>query len=318
MVRKALPLLLFVSFLGLLHARLSHLLVKSVGDGAIHFTEKGESNPLANARFIPFESEVTVLPDGGIETILPGFCFRFGSETTFTCRTSSLYLKEGALFGHSRKIDNSFLLETPTVQVRISGSGAFLVNLESDGSLKSVGILGKILFSSIDGSSSGRILPGELMMMNKSNGFFSIGEVSLIDLRTLIDSSFLLSGFSNNSILQRSLDQVCSAQEAFLDQPIVESEVALPDGGEASAAHRLASSPLGGESGGGAAAENQEFSSDPLGELLGRSPVRSSGVKLLEEESPAEAEVPPSDLEPQLPTVDLPSNPFPSKIFRAN
>ncbi|MEC9123020.1 MAG: hypothetical protein VX969_02665, partial [Verrucomicrobiota bacterium] len=63
---------------------ISHLVLRSQGDGAVFRNSEQKAEPIKRASFLPQGQRITVRPRSGIETIGAGYQFRFGSDTSFT------------------------------------------------------------------------------------------------------------------------------------------------------------------------------------------------------------------------------------------
>ncbi len=250
------------------------------GDGAVSAAEGEKAKPLAKASFLPKNQKISVRPRSGVETLSSGFQFRFGSDTRFALNDAGIELNEGSLMVRSRKIDNSFTLKSPEAKMQIRGSGCFLMEVETNGGIKAVTVLGRLDLIDLKSGEAFSLLPGELVfVMPGGRGF---GEKVSINLKKLITSSYLVSGFPNTSTFQSSLESVAAAQaesigitygaevgdakasDSFEVVPLELSETANEsEKTESSSSTTVPSSAL---------TFNSE--SDPLIELLGRSPKR--------------------------------------------
>lgn len=294
----------------------SHLLLLQQGDGAMVIQDGMDPKPLAKASFLPTDSMISVRPRSGIETLSSGFQVRFGAETRFMIKKQEIELNEGSLMIRSRKINNSFTLSGPESKIKMNGTGCFLVEVETNGGLKAVTVLGRLELVDLVSSKVATILPGELVfVMPGGRGF---GEKVSVNLQKLIQSSYLVSGFPNNKSFQGSLDSVSLAQAESIgvtygaevgDAKSVDSfEVLISENenkSEATDPKTLS---------GATDSSSSDFTStDPLLELLGRSPKRMSLSTLPTEEI---KEVP-SSISEKDQTEDS-NRPFPSRLLRKN
>ncbi|MDG1137893.1 MAG: hypothetical protein P8N49_00010 [Opitutales bacterium] len=295
----------------------SHLLLLSQGDGAV--VKDGDATPqkLTKASFLPKDQSISVRPRSGLETLCSGYNFRFGADTRFLILEEGVELSEGSMMMRSRKINNSFKIAGPEAEVRLNGAGCFLVEVETNGGIKIVTILGRLDAVDLKSNEAFEVLPGELIfIMPGGRGF---GEKVNINLNSLVDSSYLLSGFPNNASFSSSLKSVALAQSESIgvtygaevgDAKSADSFEVIPS---ESVSEREETSPdlLVPEANGSNSPIKNYFipSSDPLAELLGRSPKR------LVVSTPATPEVVSgSDLSPV--KKDIEPRPFPSRLLR--
>ena len=277
----------------------SFLVLRSLEDGAVVKNASSKAEPLRRASYLPSGSRVTVRPRSGIEVLGAGCQFRFGSETSFTIEGGAIALHQGSLMFLSRKIGVEYPMSGPEVSLKLSGIGTGMVEVEPNGGLKLLCVLGRIVIGSGDGSFE--LLPGELVFAKP--GGRGLGDRINVDLETVVKSSYLLSGFPNSSSFGNSLANVVDAQKREVAK-FYRAEV-----GRAKGANTFEVLPIP-----DAIAEDafpavpQEAikevyempASDPLSELLGRKPKRlAPGEKSPASQSP------------------LP-RPFPSKLLRPN
>ena len=293
----------------------SHLLLLSQGEGAL--VKSGDDKPvkLTKASFLPIGQTISVRPRSGLETLCSGYQFRFGADTKFVSIDDGLELSEGSIMVRSRKINNSFKISGPEAEVRLNGAGCFLVEVETNGGLKVVTVLGRLDAVDLSSQEAFEVLPGELVfIMPGGRGF---GEKVNVNLQKLIASSYLLSGFPNNSSFDSSLKSVALAQSESIgvtyraevgDAKSSDSFEVLPTGDkpDLNTTIQLEASSEGSLSNTSAYTIP---SADPLAELLGRSPKRM----VVNPPSLAEPEDVPSSPEPE--NVASP-RPFPSRLLR--
>ena len=284
----------------------SHLLLLSQGDGALIYSESGKVQ-LSKASFLPKGQLISVRPRSGIETLSSGFQFRFGSDTRFMISDKAIELSEGSIMIRSRKISNSTTLHGPESKIQINGAGCFLVEVETNGGLKAVTILGRLDLMDLNSGEALDLLPGELVFLMPGDRGFA--EKVSVNLKRLIESSYLVSGFPNNTSFQSSLASVATAQSNSIgvvygaevgDAKAVDSFEVVP-----SKAVENNNPPMPKTSSTIAA---DSSSSDPLFDLLGRAPKR---MKPREEED--------KTLELRIQeTPDVTTRPFPSRLLRKN
>ena len=309
---RRLLILFFVAGLSysFLHGQSSHLLLLLQGDGAV--TSASGANPLAlkKASFLPKDQMISVRPRSGIETLASGFQFRFGADTRFLLSTDEIELNEGSLMIRSRKITNSVVLSGPESKVRLNGSGCYLIEVETNGGLKIVTVLGRLDLIDLESGDAFDLLPGELVfVMPGGRGF---AEKVSVNLSKLIKSSYLVSGFPNIQSFQSSLEGVASAQAESIgvtygaevgDAKSADSFEVVPTQSKVASPQSIPSKPD---------TSNYLTDTDPLVELLGRTPKRMKPVNKEESVLNNENLQSPEIFEPEG------SRPFPSRLLRKN
>lgn len=277
-----------------LSASNSHLLVYYQGDGAVASFEGKKNHTLVKATFLPKDVLVSVRPRSGIETISAGFQFRFGSESKFTIEEEAIELHAGSLFLRSRKISNQILVEGPNVSINLEGSGICLLNVEPNGGFKVIGVLGKIHLEIPSSKSRQILLPGDLLFVLPQNGGF--GDRLNIKLETLIESSYLLSGFPNSVSLSKSLYGMALAQKQMISTSY---NAHVGEAKSDKSYEIIPSKPTSSLSD-----DKPDFSTDPLSELLEGRPKRLGQSS--------------HDPVPDSAAPVIPQNrPFPSRLLRS-
>ena len=115
-----------ILFASICFAGPSHLLLVSVGDGA-HIEGDSSDNNLKVASFLPNDTNIAVSSNGGIESMIAGFTFRFGMGSNFVLRTDSIELNSGSILLQSRKIGNSKSIRIGNETIKLSGAGTSLI-----------------------------------------------------------------------------------------------------------------------------------------------------------------------------------------------
>jgi hypothetical protein len=295
------PILLsLIALTGIVSAygKSSYLVLRTQGDGAVVRNASSGIEPLRRASYLPSGSRVTVRPRSGIETMGAGCQFRFGSDTSFTIEEDTINLHQGSFMLLSRKIGVNYPLNSPETKLNLSGIGTCMVEVEPNGGLKVLCVLGRIVIKSSTGNSE--LLPGELIFAKP--GGRGLGDRINVNLGTVVKSSYLLSGFPNSSAFGNSLANIVDAQKHSIGKTY-RAEV-----GQAKGANTFEILPIPDAIPEDAfpsvtpkASKGGEVpASDPLSELLGRSPRRL----VAEEVSKAN----------EGPTP----RPFPSKLLRPN
>ena len=263
--------LFLMSFFGTVCGQGMHLLISQVGEGASISNEKGIEEAVERASFLALGRRIKVFSKSGLETMSAGYQFRFGSDTEFNLSEKAIHLHEGSIMIQSRKIGNKVVVNGPEVLLRLSGVGTCMLEVEANGGVKIIGLLGRIMMGVGEELNEIDLLAGELANVKPGNKGF--GEKISINLSKLMETSFLLSGFNNSPSFQNSLSSIAKAQQDSIDQSDAAEE------GNANESDTLAKnneSLLG---------SNKNSSGlirtfyripeiDPLQELLGRTPIR--------------------------------------------
>ena len=187
-----------------------HLLMTQIGEGGFFSADKGKATPLNEASFLPLDSRISVRPRSGIETMAAGYQFRFGADTKFTLENGTIHLHEGSLMIQSRNIGNQVVLKSPEAVVNISGIGTCMLEVETNGGIKLIGVLGRTLLELANKKNGVELLSGELIFVKPGNA--GVGDKINVNLGKVVETSFLLSGFKNNQSFERSLNSVVKAQ----------------------------------------------------------------------------------------------------------
>ena len=203
--------ILFFSYSIHLRGQASHLLLTSQGEGAQVSLKNGENERLKRASYLPKNQLISVRPRSGLETLAAGFQFRFGSETRFELEEDSIRLHAGSIMIQSRKIENVSNLKGPEAALKLFGSGCCMLEVETNGGFKVIGILGRFRMEVSSAGVSQDLMPGELVfVMPGDRGF---GEKVNVNVGKIIETSYLISGFSNASSFRQSLATISAAQE---------------------------------------------------------------------------------------------------------
>jgi hypothetical protein len=253
-----------------LNAKNSHLLIQSIGEGAEVSFDKNTREALQKANFIPQDLRIYVLPKSGIETISKGFKFRFGSNSYFITKSKGLELVDGSALVSSSNLKNQLFLEGPFTACRLSGMGSCLIQTQIDGGLKFISLTGKLKITSEHSLKSKVLVPGSVIFF-KSNGSGFSDELH-VNLLELINSSFLIQGFSNSRSFINSVRSTALAQSDVLISEVnalvgqsknSESFVVIPKKSNQNLDQTYSSS-----------LNPDSFNLDPLSDLLGRKPTR--------------------------------------------
>lgn len=303
-------LLVILSFGMVMHlsmAKVSHLLVTSIGEGIVELDSSKEEKVISSSSFLPKSVPLHVKPKSGIETLAAGYQFRFGASTSFQCLDDSLELLSGSLFIRSRNIRNKIDISGPEVSVIVSGSGSSLIQVEPNGGLKCVGLLGSLKLST--NQETIVLLPGELVFTDLKTSSFS--DKVTVDLENLFQTSFLISGFMNSSSFESALRNVAKLQKDAIGKSYnasVGSANSLSNFEIISRSDRDTPAQSG-----ISFLKNEDYelpTESPLDELLGRAPQRMDRTAILTRDSDSSSE--PSPKNPSI------NRPFPSRLLRGN
>jgi hypothetical protein len=301
-------LLVILSFGMVMHlsmAKVSHLLVTSIGEGIVELDSSKKEKVISSSSFLPQSVPLHVKPKSGIETLAAGYQFRFGASTSFQCLDDSLELLSGSLFIRSRNIKNKLDINGPEISVIVSGSGSSLIQVEPNGGFKCVGLLGSLKLSA--NQETINLLPGELVFTDLKTSSFS--DKVTVDLQNLFKTSFLISGFMNSSSFESALRNVAKLQNDAIGKSYNASV------GSANSLSNFEiisqSDPNTATQSGISFLKKEDYElpkKSPLDELLGRAPQRMDLSVITTTDSSSE----PS---PENPSIN---RPFPSRLLRGN
>ena len=322
-LRISLITVLLIAFTVQTYGQQAHLLLASQGDGALITNEKGDRVSLRQASYLPTNQLISVRPRSGLETLCAGYNFRYGSETKFFINEESIELNSGSILIKSRKIGNTISVVGPECGIKISGSGTCLIEVETSGGLKVVGVLGRFRLSDHENDQSIELMPGELsFLMPGGRGF---GDRVNINLEKLIETSYLLSGFPNPKSFVDAMQKIASVQKESIgrsynvkvgDSKSPDSfEIITDESGTEDTSEKLSTNEDLGNSDSYKVPEI-----DPLTELLGRAPRRfgDNVVVPISKENSEKLEdmTSNSEIEEVEEPVEDKDRPFPSRLLR--
>ena len=312
-------IILFFSYSVHLWGQASHLLLSSQGDGAQASLKDGPKELLKRASYLPRNQLISVRPRSGLETLAAGFQFRFGSETRFELEENAMRLHAGSIMIQSRNIQNITNLIGPEASVRMSGSGCCMLEVETNGGFKVIGILGRFRMEIPSAGKSQDLMPGELLfVMPGDRGF---GDKVYVNVGKIIETSYLISGFSNAASFRQSLATISAAQENSIGKTFAAEvgDAKAPDRFEV--LPKVVSNAEAVETGSEKLSASESYAMpgvDPLLELLGRSPKRmedSAGLAPTPEDSPNVQGQSSAKEDTQNAEIQSP-RPFPSRLLR--
>jgi hypothetical protein len=276
--------LFYFSLVGVVCGQSMHLLLSQIGEGAFTTQEKGVSESVKRASFLALDSRITVRARSGLETMAAGYQFRFGSDTRFTITQEAIQLHEGSVMIQSRKIGNKVTFKSPEALLQISGSGTCMLEVETNGGLKVINILGRMILRVGANGQKKELLAGELVFVKPGNS--GLGDKINVNLAKVVETSFLLSGFENSSSFNSSLNSVVQAQQESIGMTY---NAEVGDAKEADTFEIVTTEKDEQETPTQKIADQSSLTDrtsyqvpeiDPLNELLGRSPSRSNSLSL--------------------------------------
>jgi hypothetical protein len=185
------------------------LVSATIGDGALLSSSDG-AKTVGRASYLPQGARVSVRPRSGLETLAAGRTLRFGSETIFMVTEDAIVLYEGSLLYRTRKMGTLLALKSPEAEISLDGMGTVMLEVEPNGGLKIVGMLGRVRITDVQSKRATQLLPGELLFVKPGGRGF--GDLVYVDLGKMTETSFLVGGFNNLSSFERSLAIVTKAQ----------------------------------------------------------------------------------------------------------
>jgi len=285
-MRRHFSIFLFnFSLVGVVCGQSMHLLLSQIGEGAFTTQEKGVSEPVKRASFLALDSRITVRARSGLETMAAGYQFRFGSDTRFTITKEAIQLHEGSVMIQSRRIGNKVTFKSPEALLQISGSGTCMLEVETNGGLKVISILGRMIIRVSENGQKDELLAGELVFVKPGNS--GLGDKINVNLAKVVETSFLLSGFENSTSFNRSLQSVVQAQQESIGTTY---SAEVGDAKEANTFEIVTIEKEEQETPPQKVADQSSLRDrssyqvpkiDPLKELLGRSPTRSNSLSIV-------------------------------------
>ena len=186
------------------------LVSASIGDGALIGSSDG-AKTVGRASYLPQGARVSVRPRSGLETLASGRTLRFGSETIFMIEEKGIVLYEGSLLYRTRKMGALLNIKSPEAEISLDGMGSVMLEVEPNGGLKIVGMLGRVRITDVQSNRATQLLPGELLFVKPGGRGF--GDLVYVNLGKMAKTSFLVGGFNNLSSFERSLAVVTKAQD---------------------------------------------------------------------------------------------------------
>jgi hypothetical protein len=101
-------------------------------------------------------------------------------------------------------------VKSPEAEISLDGMGTVMLEVEPNGGLKIVGMLGRVRVTDVKSKRATQLLPGELLFVKPGGRGF--GDLVYVNLGKMTKTSFLVGGFDNLSSFERSLAVVTKAQ----------------------------------------------------------------------------------------------------------
>jgi hypothetical protein len=180
---------------------------------------------------------------------------------------------------------NSITFNSPESSLIVSGIATCMLEVETNGGIKILGLLGRAIIKTESSAEKLALLPGELTFVKP--GSSEIADIININLERVVSTSFLVSGFKNSDSFLSSINSVVRAQQESIGKTF-RAEVGdakTPDSFEVIAIpeEQVKDEPISKKADLEAMSSNIKPSTmqtnDPLSELLGRPPVRFSSQK---------------------------------------
>ena len=190
------------------------------------------------------------------------------------------------------------------ISIIVSGSGSSLIQVEPNGGLKCVGLLGSLKLST--NKETIVLLPGELVFTDLKASSFS--DKVTIDLQKLFETSFLISGFMNSSSFESALRNVAKLQKDTIGKSY---NASIGSANSLSNFEIISVDPNTPAQSGISFLKKDDYelpTQSPLDELLGRKPQRMDRTAIPTTDSSPE----PSPVNPSI------NRPFPSRLLRGN
>jgi len=102
-------------------------------------------------------------------------------------------------------------IKSPEAEISLDGMGSVMLEVEPNGGLKIVGMLGRVRITDVQSNRATQLLPGELLFVKPGGRGF--GDLVYVNLGKMAKTSFLVGGFNNLSSFERSLAVVTKAQD---------------------------------------------------------------------------------------------------------
>ena len=99
----------------------------------------------------------------------------------------------------SRNIGNQVGLNSPEAEINISGIGTCMLEVETNGGIKLIGVLGRTLVELANNKNGFELLSGELIFVRPGNA--GVGDKINVNLGKVVETSFLLSRFKIIKVL---------------------------------------------------------------------------------------------------------------------
>jgi hypothetical protein len=159
-----------------------------------------------------------------------------------------------------------------------------MLEVETNGGLKVINILGRMILRVGANGQKKELLAGELVFVKPGNS--GLGDKINVNLAKVVETSFLLSGFENSSSFNSSLNSVVQAQQESIGMTY---NAEVGDAKEADTFEIVTTEKDEQETPTQKIADQSSLTDrtsyqvpeiDPLNELLGRSPSRSNSLSL--------------------------------------
>jgi hypothetical protein len=184
------------------------------GKVTLRISEDGPSQSIRKGSALPEQSRV-FCRDGARLVLRNDYrSLRFMEDATFASRTDSLFLWSGAclLDQRDKKVlrANPFLLSAPEVVLECRGRGTLIVEVQTSGGMKVIGLTGAFKLRLPDEEKFTELRPGELRFVKPYGRGF--GDLVHLNLETLISTAALIHEFPRDVSLDAELAKVTLEQ----------------------------------------------------------------------------------------------------------
>ena len=184
------------------------------GKVTLRTSEDGPSQSIRKGSALPEQSRV-FCRDGARLVLRNDYrSLRFMEDATFASRADSLFLWSGAclLDQRDKKVlrANPFLLSAPEVVLECRGRGTLIVEVQTSGGMKVIGLTGAFKLRLPEGEEFTELRPGELRFVKPYGRGF--GDLVHLNLETLISTAALIHEFPRDVSLDAELAKVTLEQ----------------------------------------------------------------------------------------------------------
>lgn len=188
-----------------------------------------EVRSLQRGRFLPRGFKVGTSAGEGLELLGAGWMLRLGQNTMFSATEGGVILERGSLLARPMRSSSKLNLATTHTLVRFQGKGTFVSETLKDGSLRIIGLAGKVSIQSDSGRGRKQVdlLPGQRVERYLSGRF---GKIIDLDLGKLLETSRLVGMFPNQQSFSDQLFKAARNQARQISPRIEKLQVDVVHG----------------------------------------------------------------------------------------